>query len=368
MTAIADRSRMVNGKPTSLADLGFSDVGLDDNWQQCGSYGPDKYTFHSAEGRPVVNQKRFWDFQNMTNYAHSLNLTAGWYGNNCICSDHCSTDECYQGDVDATLDYGFDSIKLDGCGAQRDLDKYAALFNATGKAILIENCHWGGTVPNATWCPWNYFRSSGDVRASYSSVVSNLQTTIQWAKSGLSQPGCYAYPDMLEVGCQHGPGGNNDPGLTDDETASHFGGWCIVSSPLILSHDLNNATIMDKVWPIITNTDALRVNQAWAGFSGSVFLQAPASVTLTDAVNSTAVPAWQAFNKPIGGGEIAVFVMNHAATTATITIPFSAVPGLTSMNVNAYDVWAQKSIGAVSTSWTVTLRTHQSAFVILTPA
>lgn len=39
--------------------------------------------------------------------------------------------------MDSTLDYGFDSIKLDGCGAQRDLDKYAALFNATGKAILI---------------------------------------------------------------------------------------------------------------------------------------------------------------------------------------------------------------------------------------
>jgi hypothetical protein len=121
------------------------------------------------------------------------------YGNNCICSDHCSTPECYQGDVDATLDYGFDSIKLDGCGAQRDLTLYASLFNATGKSILIENCHWGGTVPNATWCPWNYFRSSGDVRASYSSIVGNLQTTIQWAKSGLSQPGCWAYPDMLEV-------------------------------------------------------------------------------------------------------------------------------------------------------------------------
>ena len=40
----------------------------------------------------------------MTTHAHSLNLTAGWYGNNCICSDHCSTPECYQGDVDSTVD------------------------------------------------------------------------------------------------------------------------------------------------------------------------------------------------------------------------------------------------------------------------
>ena len=115
------------------------------------------------------------------------------YGNNCICSDHCSGPECYQGDVDATLDYGFDSIKLDGCGTQRDLTLYARLFNQTGKAILIENCHWGGTVPNATWCPWNYFRTSGDVRAKYDSIVGNLQTTIQWAKTGLSAPGCWGY-------------------------------------------------------------------------------------------------------------------------------------------------------------------------------
>jgi hypothetical protein len=126
---------------------------------------------------------------------------------------------------------------------------------------------------------------------------------------------------------------------------------------------------MDKVWPLITNTDALRVNSAWAGFSGSVFLDANnATVTLRDAIEETApVPAWQAFNKPLGGGEIAVFVMNHASTSASITIPFSEVPGLTSTNVNAYDVWAQKALGPVSTSWTVTLRSHQSAFVTLTP-
>jgi len=37
----------------------------------------------------------------------------------CICHDHCSDDVCYYGDVNAAMDYGFDSIKLDGCGAVR---------------------------------------------------------------------------------------------------------------------------------------------------------------------------------------------------------------------------------------------------------
>ena len=37
--SMADRSRSVNGKPTSLGDI-YGVVGLDDNWQDCGA-GPD---------------------------------------------------------------------------------------------------------------------------------------------------------------------------------------------------------------------------------------------------------------------------------------------------------------------------------------
>ena len=125
MALIANRSRTVDGVPTALSDLGYTDVGLDDNWQSCGSYGPKGYSFHDVNGRPVVNQNRFPDFIAMTNFAHSLGLTAGWYGNNCICSDHCSDLECYQGDVDAAIDYGFDSIKRESCGPRAHRESVA---------------------------------------------------------------------------------------------------------------------------------------------------------------------------------------------------------------------------------------------------
>lgn len=80
---------------------------------------------------------------------------------------------------------------------QLDLQKWADFIDATGQSILIENCHWGITVPHGDWCPWNYYRTSGDVRASYDSVVSNLMTTIRFAKQGLSYPGCWSYPGAL---------------------------------------------------------------------------------------------------------------------------------------------------------------------------
>merc|ERR1719235_2648520 len=286
MDGMVKRSRMVDGKPTSLCDLGYCDVGLDDNWQNCnGGTGGNHY--HDADGNPVINTDRFPDMKKMTDHAHSLGLTAGWYGNNCICSDHKSGDrKFYEGDAKALRDFNFDGYKLDGCGAQTDMQLWDDVFKADkGPPVMVENCHWGSKVPyepNQTWCPWNFYRTSGDVNARYSSVVGNLNTVTKFSSQNLSYPGCWAYPDMLEVGCQHGPGGAGDPGLSMAETRSHFGAWVIVSSPLTLSHDVNNDTIMDQVWPIVSNKEAIAVSQTYAGFSGGPFKSSEKTVVLDD--------------------------------------------------------------------------------------
>merc|ERR1712070_6457 len=134
----------------------------------------------------------------------------------------------------------------------------------------------------------NFYRTSGDVRAKFSSVMGNLNTVTKFSSRNLGYPGCWAYPDMLEVGCQQGAGGAGDPGLTMAETRTHFGGWAIVSSPLTLSHDVNNDTIMDQVWPIIANTEAIAVSQSYAGFSGGPFKTSSSQVVL-DRVNHAAM-------------------------------------------------------------------------------
>ena len=58
--ALASRSRKVGGVPTSLADLGFVGVGVDDGWQLCDS-GPGGTGFHNGTGYPLVNGSRFPD-------------------------------------------------------------------------------------------------------------------------------------------------------------------------------------------------------------------------------------------------------------------------------------------------------------------
>ena len=263
-----------------------------------------------------------------------------------------------------------------------DLDLWAGLLNATGKPYLIENCHWGDTLPNATWCPWSYYRSSGDIRANYGSIVGNLQTVVPLAQKNLSYSGCWAFPDALEVGVYNGPGGpGGDSGLSYAEARSHFAAWCIVSSPLVLGIDMTNQTAMDSVWDILTNTEAIAVNQAYFGSSGGLYNQSGATLRLpiagVGAARSPAhrtpaavdVAAVQLFAKPLSATSVAVLGMNHGAAATPISFTFAQVPGLpytAGASVKVRDIFAHADVGPVTAPfYTATVASHDAAFLIL---
>ena len=46
---------------------------------------------------------------------------------------------------------------------------------------------------------------------------------------------------------------------------THFGAWVVVSAPLIMGYDVIDRSITDRVWDILTNTEAIAVSQTWAG-------------------------------------------------------------------------------------------------------
>ena len=74
----------------------------------------------------------------------------------------------------------------------------------------------------------------------------------------LSRPQCLAYPDILEVGNL----------ASFEEDRAHFYAWCILSSPLILGYATANDSLTDQVCPIISNHEAIAVNQQFAGSVG----------------------------------------------------------------------------------------------------
>jgi alpha-galactosidase len=198
----------------SLCDLGYCDVGLDDNWQDCDSplAAPGMH-YHDANGDSLIHIPTFPNLKAMVDLAHNLNLTAGWYHNNCICPDHCGHDEplCerqIRQDAKATAELGFDGVKLDGCGGQVNLTQWQYYLNrySAPKTIVVESCHWGRDPPptrDVDGCPYHFYRTSPDIYPEYKSMVDNLQSVERYHRLNLSFPGCWAYPDMLQVGVHH---------------------------------------------------------------------------------------------------------------------------------------------------------------------
>ena len=420
-------------EPVSLCDLGYCDVGLDDLWQDC--HAPERAPgmhYHAINGTPLVNTQRFPSLSNMTAHARALGLTAGWYANNCCCHDECRTlEECelqIRGDVAALLDYHFDSLKIDGCGNETNLVLWNQVVTelSSDRPILIENCHNinihfkpNRTLPPALGCPYHLYRTSFDIRNFYASIMSNLGTIEPYHKTNQSYPGCWAYLDMLMIGVPNeDPESNNETyGLSEAEMRTHFGAWAIVSSPLILSHDVNDMDVTDHVWDLISNTEILEVNQAYVvgGDSGGLYHTSEEYVTLVHTGKyewsnmSVSLPRYQYFSKPLhlvsgegeGGGvdRVAVLLVNSGSEASYMRIQFHAIPGLEqsaqSLNTengafgatNAFDktrtvknnchanstdnsyhirnLWKHQDVGLFTCSWSTLVGAHDAAFVIV---
>lgn len=76
MEEVMDKLVLKHHDGSSLKDLGYVGVGLDDNWQACGK--GHSGSFHSADGTPLWNNDTFPDPVSMVKKAHRLGLKAGW--------------------------------------------------------------------------------------------------------------------------------------------------------------------------------------------------------------------------------------------------------------------------------------------------
>eukprot|EP01060_Flectonema_neradi_P032345 TRINITY_DN5122_c0_g1_i1.p1 TRINITY_DN5122_c0_g1~~TRINITY_DN5122_c0_g1_i1.p1 ORF type:complete len:413 (+),score=72.92 TRINITY_DN5122_c0_g1_i1:52-1290(+) len=362
ITSMVDDSR-----GTSLRDLGYIDVGLDDAWQACGTGFNN--SFHDAMGNPLVNETRFPSMSGWVQKAHDNNLTAGWYMNNCICRETMFSDPTYltkhmERSVDALVEANFDSVKLDGCGVFMNLTWWSELINATGHPITTECCHGGRTFPGQTDgnapctgtsmpsnCPYNFFRSSHDIHPTWESIFSNLQSTtpFQDELQPLSRPGTWAYPDMLQVG--------NMPSFNEDRT--HFGAWCIVSSPLTLGHNPLDKNVTDKIWPIISNTEAIAVNQAWFGHPGRLVRNE------TDDSGDVTIQHWTK-KLHVSNKKAAVLLLNNASSSKAAVVDLGELGFPTDTPVSVRDIWEHTNLpdatGKISLGL---LASHDSRFLLL---
>ncbi len=174
---------------------------------------------------------------------------------------------------------------------------------------------------------------------------------------------------MLEVGVPPGlhP---NEVALTHTEARSHFGAWAITSSPLILGLDVRDPTVMDANWDIISNKEALAVNEAWAGSSGLRIASSPTNHTFPFCgylyANGCSIPTWEIFSKPLSKGGAALLFLNHGDSSTNITINTADVPYLQCSQCQVRDVWLHQDMGVQGPLIQVNnLASHDSVFLTL---
>ena len=265
---------------TGLQKAGYRYVNIDDGY----------WDGRGEDGHLRLNTKLFPNgMRALVDYIHSLGLKAGIYsdaGDNTCGSGNRHAWGIGVGfagheDQDCQLyfrDWDFDFIKVDYCGGfALKLDekvRYTEIANAikaTGRTdVRLNICRWA--FPG-TWAAdiAESWRTTGDIRANWSSIRNIIGENLYL--SAYSSPGHYNDMDMLEVGQLVGQmksvfGKHGDTGITPDEETTHFGMWCMLSSPLLIGCDVR--TIPESTKKLITNPYLLAMNQNDLGLQGYV--------------------------------------------------------------------------------------------------
>jgi hypothetical protein len=121
----------------------------------------------------------------------------------------------FKQDVDFMHEMEFDTVKIDQCGSAMNMSLWAALINATGRPMMLENCHnapsWWSPGPDAaSVCDSNMWRSGGDIGNGFNGALSeahqwfqknNLSAAHPWGAKPISRPGCWGYPECVWQCC-----------------------------------------------------------------------------------------------------------------------------------------------------------------------
>lgn len=246
-----------------LKDVGYTYINIDD-----GFFGG-----RASDGTLLIHPTRFPEgLKPVADYIHSLGFKAGIYsdaGRN-TCGNFWDNDKIAQGvgfygndrrDADFYIkQMGFDFIKIDFCGGDPkqntehlDLDereRYTAIRRAidqTGRTgVRLNVCRWAfpGTWVHSVGTSW---RISADIQANWNSVKRIIAKNRYL--SAYATEGSFNDMDMLEIG----------RGMTEAEERTHFGMWCILSSPLLIG--CNMETIPEVSLNLIKNTELIALNQ-----------------------------------------------------------------------------------------------------------
>ncbi len=361
-----------------MAKAGYQYVNIDEGWW---------LGQRDAEGNIVVDAKSWpalapgeqaGDMANIVRYIHGLGLKAGIYTDAGMdgCSlypdlgpvyQHVGSEGHYEQDFLQFARWGFDYVKVDWCGGDKEkLDpavQYAEVARAIGKAegvtgrrLYFSICEWGNNspwtwAPNIGGSPADIWRTSGDIvppivphekhsgrLASFPGVLSNFDQGIH---PEAEHTGFYNDPDMMVIGM---------PGLTDAQNRVHMSLWAISAAPLLAGADLT--TFSNATLATLTNPEVIAVDQDSLGLQG-----------VKVASYGDGLEIWsKALSTP---GERAVLLLNRTGDPAAITVHWGDLGLSDPSPAMVRDLWARKDLGSFDSSYSATVQSNDAVMLII---
>ena len=354
---------LVRTQADAMVNLGFFEKGykyinIDDGFFG----GRDK------DGHLLIHPTRFPNgLRPLVDYIHGKGLKAGIYsdaGRNTCASFWGQPKDTigigvglYGHDVEDMELYfdelDFDFIKVDYCGADAgnnaeglDLDEeqrykeIAAAINGVNKKDLNWNiCRWA--FPGTWVCDMvDSWRTTEDIYLGWESIKSIINQSLYL--SAYTTYGHYNDMDMLEVG----------RGLTEEEDKTHFGMWCIMSSPLLIGCDLND--IKGNALELMQNEELIALNQNELGLQAYVVEKENGCYILVKDVEE------------LYGKKRAVAVYNPTDGQKTVSVNFDMLD--LAGEVKARDLFERADAGTFTGEMSVTVPAHGTRIYTLEAA
>ena len=363
---------------TGLQKAGYEYVNIDEGWW-IGKRDPDgNIVVNDTQWPNIALNDKPGDMSSIVHFIHNLGLKAGIYTD--AGKDGCSmtpdlgpafrdvgSEGHYEQDFTQFAKWGFDYVKVDWCGGDKEnLDpavEYAEIARAiahaektTGHHLYFSICNWGKHSP-WTWAPHvgdvaaDIWRTSGDIvdpivagdrhadrKASFDKMLANFD---QGVHPEAQHTGAYNDPDMMVIGM---------PGLTDQQNRTHMSLWAISGAPLIVGADLTKLT--PATIGMLTNPEVLAIDQDTAGLQ-AVKVAEPS-------------PGAQVWSKPLArAGGRAVLLLNRSDLDRDIEV-HSADLGLTDQGTMlARDVWSRSDLGSFNKSFAVHVKSGDAVLLVV---
>ena len=342
---------------SSMADVGYSYVNIDDCWMNAPKhYDPNRVgPLRDADGKILPN-KYFPDMKALTDYIHSLGLKAGLYTSPgpFTCAGFAGSWGHEKQDAKLFADWGFDFLKYDWCSYGEkakdvSLDEMKKPYQLMGdilkkldRDIVFNLCQygmgevwkWGEQVGGNCW------RTGGDLGfelQNYHDVAIRNASYHPYTK-----PGAWNDPDYLLLGSIGPDDISGEPipcPLTPNEQYSYMSLWCLMASPLFFSGDMRK--LDDFTLNVICNPEIIEINQDALGKEGY------------PVITENEKEVWK---KELEDGSVAVGLFNRSEFEQKVGFNFKEVGVKT--NCRLRDLWRQKDLGVHKDSFEAVIPRH----------